>query len=86
MTTAGEKKKVVMGELLNNAEPTARRVITAYNPDQKYKVNLKNLKACKAAPLEACAKLLGLAPRDEDNKTTRDALPEPKYPEQPHHS
>ena len=68
MTTAGEKKKVVMGELLNNAEPTARRVITAYNPDQKYKVNLKNLKACKAAPLEACAKLLGLAPRDEDNK------------------
>ena len=56
-----------MGELLNNAEPTARRVITAYNPDQKYKVNLKNLKACKAAPLEACAKLLGLA-RDKDNK------------------
>ena len=33
-----------------------------------YNFNLKNLKACKAAPLEACAKLLGLAPRDEDNK------------------
>ncbi|CAL8282943.1 unnamed protein product [Gadus morhua 'NCC'] len=54
--------------VLVKEEPTERRVITAYNPDQKYKVNLKNLKACKAAPLEACAKLLGLAPRDEDNK------------------
>ena len=59
-----------MGELLNNVDPTARQLITAYNPeqDQQYQVNLKNLKACKAAPLESCAKLLGLAPQDAEDK------------------
>ena len=63
MSTTGENKKAVIGELLNNANPEARRVISAYNPDLKYQANLKNVKACKAAPLEESAKLLGLAPR-----------------------
>ena len=49
-------------------DPTARLVITTYNLEQKYQVNLKNLKACKAAQLESCAKLLGLAPRDAEDK------------------
>ena len=48
-----------MGELLNSTDPAARQAITAYNPEQKDQVSPGNLKACKAAPLESCAKLLG---------------------------
>ena len=68
MSNTGENKKAVMGELLNNANPAARRVLVAYNPDLKYQFNLKNMKACKSAPIEECAKLLGLVPRDEAGK------------------
>ena len=68
MSDTGENKKAVIGELLNNANTAARRVLSAYNPDLKYHANLKNMKACKSAPIEECAKLLGLVPRDEAGK------------------
>jgi hypothetical protein len=63
-----EKKKLALGELLNTANAVVKRVISTYDANQSYKLNLKNLRSRKAAPLEQCATFLGLTPRDEEGK------------------
>ena len=60
--------QIVLGELLNQAEPVAKRVISAYNADTIHLVNLKNMLKYDANQLEACAKYLGFIVRDEDEK------------------
>ena len=66
-----EKKKIVLGSLLNAAGAAAKRVISSYSPEKTYKANMKALKACKAAPLEECATLLGFTCREADKKLYR---------------
>ena len=63
-----EKKKIVLGGLLNVAGTAAKRVISSYSPEKTYKANVKALKACGAAPLEECATLLGFTCREGDKK------------------
>ena len=63
-----DQKKLALGELLNTANHVVKRVISTYDANQSYKLNLKNLRSCKAPPLEECATFLGLTPRDDDGK------------------
>ena len=65
-----DKKTLAIGGLLNSPEADAlsKRVLGAYRPSVQHATNVANLKACKAAPVEACAKLLGFKVRDENDK------------------
>ena len=65
-----DKKSLALGELLNRpeADSLAKKVIGAYKPNVMHATNVANIKACKAAAVESCAKLLGFKVRDDDDK------------------
>ena len=65
-----DKKSLALGELLNRpeADSLAKKVIGAYKPNVMHSTNVANIKACKAAAVESCAKLLGFNVRDNDDK------------------
>ena len=68
MTNHFEAKKLVLGGLLNDADALSKKVISSYNPDASYKVNIDKMKAHGATYLEACAQFLGFTPRENDKK------------------
>ncbi len=63
-----DSKMLVLGGLLNNADPSSKKVITSYNFKVSYKTNLEKMKAHGAPTLEACAKYLGFTVRDQEDK------------------
>ena len=66
-----EKQKVVIGGLANIADTLAKRVLAAYNPAYSYNTNLTNVSKCNTKQLEACAELVGLKPRSDDEKGSK---------------
>ena len=64
-----ENQKTVLGELYNLADPLAKKVISAYSPDVKYKKNMANIFGrYDAAHIEAAATILGLKVRADEKK------------------
>ena len=63
-----DNQKIVLGELLSLANPVAKLVIFAYNPDVKYETNMANITRYDAAHIEAAAVFLGFRVRADDKK------------------
>ena len=63
-----DNQKIVLGELLSQASPLAKLVISAYNPDVKYETNMANITRYDAAHIEAAAVFLGFRVRADDKK------------------
>ena len=63
-----DTKMLVLGGLMNKADPASKKVISTYSFAVSYKTNLEKMKAHGATELEACAKYLGFVVRDQDDK------------------
>ena len=63
-----ESHKVAIGDLLNKADVLSKKVVSAYNTEVSYNVNLQNLKKFDASHLEATATFLGFTVRGDANK------------------
>ena len=63
-----DNQKSVLGELLNQATPLAKIIISAYSPDVKYETNMANIRRYDAAHIEAAAAFLGFRVRADEKK------------------
>ena len=71
MSETYDKQKVVIGDLVNEADALAKKVLSSYNPTHSYNNNLANVMRCSAKQLESCAELCGLKVRSDDGKNTK---------------
>ena len=63
-----EAYREVIGDLLNNADPLAKKVVSAYRYDATYNSNLESFRKFDAKHLEAAATLLGYTVRGDNKK------------------
>ena len=63
-----DNQLAVLGELLNQATPLAKKIVSAYSPDVNYETNMVNIRKFDATHIEAAASFLGFQVRAEEKK------------------